>query len=123
MKRKFKVGDIVRIKPEYCEDPVREIIHIDETDDETPYQLDGDDDFRLKWWGDDMLEKNEPKFELTADEANRFARLLNSDYYQCRDLLIKNCDILEESDKTRLRDEMKKDAEILNRIYKWQGKI
>lgn len=63
------------------------------------------------------------KFELTPEETDRFVVLLNKDYYQCQDLLIKNCDILEESDKTRLRDEMRKDAETLNRIYKWQGRI
>lgn len=65
-------------------------------------------------------EKPQPLFTLTAEETDRFVVLLNKDYYQCQDLLIKNCDILEESDKTRLRDEMRKDAEILNRIYKWQ---
>ena len=100
MKQKFKLGDIVRILPEYREDPaigeeeaVREIIYVDETDEELPYQLDGDDDFRLKWRGDDMLElspksipnnsnlekleyRNLPqdtancdKFTLTAEEA------------------------------------------------------
>lgn len=69
MKPRFKVGDIVRIRPEYRDDDIREVIYVDETDDENPYQLDGDDDFRLKWWSDEMLEKYEPKFELTAEEV------------------------------------------------------
>lgn len=76
MKTRYKVGDIVRILPGYREDPamkeeeaIREIIYVDETDEELPYQLDGDDDFRLKWWGDDMLEKYEPLFTLTPEEV------------------------------------------------------
>ena len=61
---KYKIGDVVRIKPEYRpmwmtdeEDAIREIVYVDETDSDRPYQLDGDDDFRLMWWGEEMLEQ------------------------------------------------------------------
>lgn len=66
MKHRFKVGDIVRILPEFRaaqfyddKDAVREVIYVDETDDELPYQLDGDNDFRQCWWGEEMLERYE----------------------------------------------------------------
>lgn len=70
---RFKVGDIVRILPEWLEDPIRKIIYVDESDEELPYQLDGDDEFRLKWWGDDMLELHKPESDhrnLSSETAN-----------------------------------------------------
>lgn len=77
---RFKVGDLVRVKPEALkgfglegEYAVREIIYVDECDDKLPYQLDGDGDFRLYWWGDDMLERYDPNKEhrnLSQESSN-----------------------------------------------------
>ena len=63
MKPKYKIGDIIHIRPESLPEPPedgfgyeREIIYVDEYDPISTYQLDGDDNFRLRWWNDSDFE-------------------------------------------------------------------